>query len=114
MGMIYKAISLILPPQVPSASCFTPLNLNLTPVCSLTNEELLRGVKTAWDKGWKQVKLYFMIGGWHGAGMAPGAGRPVHAVLSLRVRWQALGCGCDVLLACCTGQDRAPAPDVSC
>jgi len=28
----------------------------------LTNEELLRGVKTAWDKGWKQVKLYFMIG----------------------------------------------------
>ena len=21
----------------------------------LTNEELLRGVKTAWDKGWKQV-----------------------------------------------------------
>ena len=28
----------------------------------LTNEELLRGVKTAWDKGWRQVKLYFMIG----------------------------------------------------
>ncbi|GAB4820873.1 hypothetical protein N2152v2_007919 [Parachlorella kessleri] len=28
----------------------------------LTNEELLRGVKTAWDRGWKQVKLYFMIG----------------------------------------------------
>ena len=26
----------------------------------LTNEELLRGVKTAWDKGWRQVKLYFM------------------------------------------------------
>jgi hypothetical protein len=28
----------------------------------LTNEELLRGVKTAWQQGWKQVKLYFMIG----------------------------------------------------
>lgn len=28
----------------------------------LTNEELLRGVKTAWDMGWRQVKLYFMIG----------------------------------------------------
>jgi hypothetical protein len=28
----------------------------------LTNEELLRGVKTAWDKGWRQIKLYFMIG----------------------------------------------------
>lgn len=28
----------------------------------LTNEELLRGVKTAWDRGWRQVKLYFMIG----------------------------------------------------
>ncbi|KAI3428063.1 hypothetical protein D9Q98_006447 [Chlorella vulgaris] len=28
----------------------------------LTNEELLRGVKTAWDKGWRQCKLYFMIG----------------------------------------------------
>ena len=33
----------------------------------LTNEELLRGVKTAWDKGWRQIKLYYMIGragGW--------------------------------------------------
>ena len=29
---------------------------------SLTNEELLRGVKTAWDKGWDKIKLYFMIG----------------------------------------------------
>jgi len=28
----------------------------------LTNQELLRGVKTAWDKGWRQIKLYFMIG----------------------------------------------------
>ncbi|CAI5488388.1 unnamed protein product [Closterium sp. Naga37s-1] len=28
----------------------------------LTDEELLRGVKAAWDKGWRQVKLYFMIG----------------------------------------------------
>ncbi|PNW78808.1 hypothetical protein CHLRE_09g390801v5 [Chlamydomonas reinhardtii] len=28
----------------------------------LTNEELLRGIKTAWDGGWRQVKLYFMIG----------------------------------------------------
>eukprot|EP00667_Euglena_gracilis_P002736 EG_transcript_2742 len=28
----------------------------------LSNEELLRGVKTAFEKGWGQVKLYFMIG----------------------------------------------------
>jgi radical SAM family uncharacterized protein/radical SAM-linked protein len=28
----------------------------------LTNEELLRGVKTAWQQGWDKVKLYFMIG----------------------------------------------------
>eukprot|EP00884_Botryococcus_braunii_P013746 jgi/Botrbrau1/22372/Bobra.0002s0049.1 len=28
----------------------------------LTNEELMRGVRTAWDRGWRQVKLYFMIG----------------------------------------------------
>ncbi|GJP85246.1 hypothetical protein CLOP_g15369 [Closterium sp. NIES-67] len=28
----------------------------------LTDEELLRGIKAAWDKGWRQVKLYFMIG----------------------------------------------------
>lgn len=28
----------------------------------LTNEELLRGVKTAWEQGWNKVKLYFMIG----------------------------------------------------
>ena len=28
----------------------------------LTNEELLQGIKTAWNKGWRQVKLYFMIG----------------------------------------------------
>jgi radical SAM family uncharacterized protein/radical SAM-linked protein len=28
----------------------------------LTNEELLRGVKTARDQGWDKVKLYFMIG----------------------------------------------------
>jgi len=28
----------------------------------LTNEELLRGVTTAWDKGWDKIKLYFMIG----------------------------------------------------
>ncbi|WP_017718067.1 TIGR03960 family B12-binding radical SAM protein [Kamptonema formosum] len=28
----------------------------------LTNEELLRGVKTAFDRGWDKVKLYFMIG----------------------------------------------------
>jgi radical SAM family uncharacterized protein/radical SAM-linked protein len=28
----------------------------------LTNEELLRGVKTAWEKGWDKIKLYFMIG----------------------------------------------------
>ncbi|MBC7881200.1 MAG: TIGR03960 family B12-binding radical SAM protein [Anaerolineae bacterium] len=28
----------------------------------LTNEELLRGVKTAYEQGWDTVKLYFMIG----------------------------------------------------
>ena len=28
----------------------------------LTNEELLRGVKTAADAGWDKIKLYFMIG----------------------------------------------------
>jgi radical SAM family uncharacterized protein/radical SAM-linked protein len=28
----------------------------------LTNEELLRGVKTAVEQGWEKVKLYFMIG----------------------------------------------------
>jgi hypothetical protein len=28
----------------------------------LTNEELLNGVKLAWQRGWKQCKLYFMIG----------------------------------------------------
>lgn len=28
----------------------------------LTNEELLRGIKTAQEQGWSKVKLYFMIG----------------------------------------------------
>jgi len=28
----------------------------------LTNEELLQGVKTAYEQGWDKVKLYFMIG----------------------------------------------------
>ncbi len=28
----------------------------------LTNEELLRGIKTAFEQGWDRVKLYFMIG----------------------------------------------------
>jgi len=28
----------------------------------LTNEELLRGVKTAFEAGWDRIKLYFMIG----------------------------------------------------
>ena len=28
----------------------------------LTNEELLRGVRTAFEQGWDRVKLYFMIG----------------------------------------------------
>jgi radical SAM family uncharacterized protein/radical SAM-linked protein len=28
----------------------------------LTNEELLRGVKTAFQQGWDKIKLYFMIG----------------------------------------------------
>lgn len=28
----------------------------------LTNEELLQGVKTAYEQGWERIKLYFMIG----------------------------------------------------
>lgn len=28
----------------------------------LTNEELLRGIQTAYDQGWDKIKLYFMIG----------------------------------------------------
>ncbi len=28
----------------------------------LTNEELLRGIKTAFEQGWDKIKLYFMIG----------------------------------------------------
>jgi len=28
----------------------------------LTNEELLRGVRTAYEEGWNKIKLYFMIG----------------------------------------------------
>jgi radical SAM family uncharacterized protein/radical SAM-linked protein len=28
----------------------------------LSNEELLRGVKTAFEQGWEKIKLYFMIG----------------------------------------------------
>lgn len=28
----------------------------------LTNTELLRGIKTAWQQGWDKIKLYFMIG----------------------------------------------------
>lgn len=28
----------------------------------LTNEELLRGVRKAWEMGYDKVKLYFMIG----------------------------------------------------
>jgi radical SAM family uncharacterized protein/radical SAM-linked protein len=28
----------------------------------LTNEELLRGIKTSYEQGWTKVKLYFMIG----------------------------------------------------
>lgn len=27
----------------------------------LTNEELLRGVKTAWDRGWKQVTFFTFL-----------------------------------------------------
>ena len=41
---------------------FISTDLSRLTGCRLTNEELLRGVKTAWDRGWKQVKLYFMIG----------------------------------------------------
>eukprot|EP00892_Ulva_mutabilis_P006862 jgi/Ulvmu1/4548/UM002_0274.1 len=28
----------------------------------LTSEELLRGIRSAWEQGWRRVKLYFMIG----------------------------------------------------
>jgi radical SAM superfamily enzyme YgiQ (UPF0313 family) len=28
----------------------------------LTNEELLRGVKTGFEQGWDKMKLYFTIG----------------------------------------------------
>jgi radical SAM superfamily enzyme YgiQ (UPF0313 family) len=28
----------------------------------LTNEELLRGVKTGFEQGWDKIKLYFTIG----------------------------------------------------
>ena len=50
----------------------------------LTNEELLRGVKTAWDKGWRQIKLYFMIGG--RAGRPAGCMRCLAALLARRCR----------------------------
>ncbi len=28
----------------------------------LTNEELLRGIRTAWDGGWRQVRLAAWVG----------------------------------------------------
>lgn len=45
-------------PAQPSA-CSAALLQRLRDIINkgLTNEELLRGVKTAWDKGWRQIKL---------------------------------------------------------
>ncbi|AOY78643.2 TIGR03960 family B12-binding radical SAM protein [Moorena producens JHB] len=46
----------------------------------LTNEELLRGVKTAFEQGWEKVKLYFMIG-------LPGETDPDVLGIAETVRW---------------------------
>jgi radical SAM family uncharacterized protein/radical SAM-linked protein len=46
----------------------------------LTNEELLRGVKTAFDKGWDKIKLYFMIG-------LPGETDPDVLGIADTIRW---------------------------
>ncbi|HEY9689059.1 MAG TPA: TIGR03936 family radical SAM-associated protein, partial [Coleofasciculaceae cyanobacterium] len=52
----------------------------------LTNEELLRGVKTAWDQGWDKSKLYFMIG-------LPGETDADVLGIAETVRWLQRECG---------------------
>jgi radical SAM family uncharacterized protein/radical SAM-linked protein len=52
----------------------------------LTNEELLRGVKTAWDQGWDKIKLYFMIG-------LPGETDADLLGIAETVRWLQRECG---------------------
>ena len=52
----------------------------------LTNEELLRGVKTAWDQGWDKIKLYFMIG-------LPGETDADVLGIAETVRWLQRECG---------------------
>ncbi|MGG6269715.1 TIGR03960 family B12-binding radical SAM protein [Leptolyngbya sp. AN03gr2] len=46
----------------------------------LTNEELLRGVKTAFEQGWDKIKLYFMIG-------LPGETDPDVLGIADTIRW---------------------------
>ena len=46
----------------------------------LTNEELLRGVKTAFERGWDKIKLYFMIG-------LPGETDPDVLGIADTIRW---------------------------
>ncbi|MBE9207610.1 TIGR03960 family B12-binding radical SAM protein [Nostoc sp. LEGE 06077] len=58
----------------------------------LTNEELLRGVKTAWEQGWDKIKLYFMIG-------LPGETDADVVGIAETVRW---------LQSECRGQGRRP------
>ncbi|RFP59475.1 MAG: TIGR03960 family B12-binding radical SAM protein [Limnothrix sp. CACIAM 69d] len=52
----------------------------------LTNEELLRGVKTAWEQGWDKIKLYFMIG-------LPGETDADVLGIAETVRWLQRECG---------------------
>ncbi|MGB3612640.1 MAG: TIGR03960 family B12-binding radical SAM protein [Elainellaceae cyanobacterium] len=51
----------------------------------LTNEELLRGVKTAYEQGWGRVKLYFMIG-------LPGETDPDVLGIAETLRWLQRSC----------------------
>ncbi|TAD76268.1 MAG: TIGR03960 family B12-binding radical SAM protein [Oscillatoriales cyanobacterium] len=52
----------------------------------LTNEELLRGVKTAWNQGWDKIKLYFMVG-------LPGETDADLLGIAETVRWLQQECG---------------------
>ena len=52
----------------------------------LTNEELLRGVKTAYEQGWDKVKLYFMIG-------LPGETDADVLEIAETLRWLQQACG---------------------
>jgi len=52
----------------------------------LTNEELLRGVKTAYEQGWTKIKLYFMIG-------LPGETDEDVLGIAETVRWLKQECG---------------------